>query len=467
LVTRAGRFIKTFNDLFDSSLFVLLTLVVQIVGSVIILAGRSALLSLLFVCAALLLGGVTIFLSRFKTVHLRRAAEADSRVTGALADALTNMLAIKVFARDEHETKLFHAVTDDRRQLLNKQMSVGEMIRAWRTLVIVLFHVTTAFLLIRLTERGQISIGTILLVQLYLSNLVQNLWNINRIVERLEEALADAAEMTEVILRKPRVQDVPGAAPLRVRDGAIAFDNMAFRYQDAEDGELLFEDLDLQIAPGQKVGLVGPSGGGKTTLTKLLLRFTDIDAGQITVDGQDIANVRQDDLRRAIAYVPQEPLLFHRSIRENIAYGDPTAGDKDIERAAKLAHADGFIRKLPQGYNTLVGERGVKLSGGEKQRVAIARAMLKKAPIVVLDEATSALDSKSEKAIVSALDNLMQNRTTIVIAHRLSTIRKLDRIVVLKDGKIAEDGPHATLLKQKGIYAELWQHQSGEFLPEE
>jgi ATP-binding cassette subfamily B protein len=220
----------------------------------------------------------------------------------------------------------------------------------------------------------------------------------------------------------------------------------------------------LRIKPGEKVGLVGPSGGGKTSLTGLLMRFMDVQEGKILIDGQDIANIRQADLRQRISYVPQEPLLFHRSLRENIRYGQLDASDKVIEGVAKLAHAHEFITQLPQGYNTLVGERGVKLSGGQRQRVAIARALLKNAPILVLDEATSALDSESELLIQDALWKLMENRTAIVIAHRLSTIQKMDRILVLEDGEIVEEGSHKELLSIDGTYARLWAHQSGGFI---
>ena len=220
------------------------------------------------------------------------------------------------------------------------------------------------------------------------------------------------------------------------------------------------------IEAGRTVGLVGVSGSGKTTLTKLLLRFADVDAGGIFIDGQDIRDVTQESLRNAIAYVPQESSLFHRSIFENIAYGKPDATRKEVERAAQLANADEFIRELPNGYDTLVGERGVKLSGGQRQRIAIARAILKDAPILVLDEATSALDSESEALIQEALKNLMKGRTSIVVAHRLSTIAGLDRIVVLDNGKIVEQGTHKELLDTGGAYAKLWSRQSGAFLEE-
>jgi ATP-binding cassette subfamily B protein len=285
-------------------------------------------------------------------------------------------------------------------------------------------------------------------------------------MDRVEEGLADAAEMTEIIMQPHDIVDPEKPESSRISKGAVEFSNVTFRYQESDDAGL-FENLQLAIPAGQKIGLVGPSGSGKTTLTKLLLRFMDIENGQILVDGQNIAHIAQDDLRRSIAYVAQEPLLFHRSIYENIAYGRAEASAKEIYDAAEKAHAAEFIKDLPKTYDTMVGERGVKLSGGQRQRVAIARAMLKRAPIIVLDEATSSLDSVSEKLITGALDELMEKRTTLVIAHRLSTIRKMDRILVLHEGKIIEDGSHQQLLKQKGMYAKLWEHQSGDFIGED
>ena len=243
-------------------------------------------------------------------------------------------------------------------------------------------------------------------------------------------------------------------------------DKVTFTHDEGQ-GDTLFHDFSLNIKPGEKIGLVGASGSGKTTLTKLLLRFADIDSGKITIDGQDISEVTQASLRAKIAYVPQEPLLFHRSVRENIAYGRPDATDAEIEEAAKKAGAYDFIVGLKDGFDTMVGERGIKLSGGQRQRVAIARAILKDAPILVLDEATSALDSESEALIQKSLETLMENRTSIVIAHRLSTIAKLDRIIVLKNGKIVEDGSHDELInKKRGVYAKLWARQSGGFIEE-
>lgn len=270
--------------------------------------------------------------------------------------------------------------------------------------------------------------------------------------------------MTRVLDEPCLVADDPDAPELKVTEGAIDFEHLSFAYRDAAAGESVFDDLTLHVAAGQRVGLVGKSGSGKTTLTKLLLRLDDVQGGRVLVDGQDVSHCTQQSLRRQVAYVPQEALLFHRSIRENIAYGRPDATDEQIREAARLANATEFIDRLPRGFDTMVGERGVKLSGGQRQRVAIARAILTDAPILVLDEATSALDSESEALVQEALENLMRGRTSIVVAHRLSTVAALDRIVVLADGEIVEDGTHAQLVEAGGEYASLWSRQTGAFL---
>lgn len=270
--------------------------------------------------------------------------------------------------------------------------------------------------------------------------------------------------MVEILSTKPTLLDAPTAVNIEIKEGAIAFNDVSFHYGDSEQN--VIDNFSMTIKPGEKIGLVGRSGGGKTTITKLVLRFLDIQKGVIEIDGQDISNVKQQSLRQSIAYVPQEPLLFHRTIAENIAYGKPGASQEEIIAAAKKAFADEFIVNFPHGYDTLVGERGVKLSGGQRQRIAIARAIIKDAPILLLDEATSALDSESEVLIQKALWKLMEKRTALVIAHRLSTVQKMDRILVIDKGQIIEQGSHSELLAQKGTYAELWTHQSGGFIEE-
>ncbi|MBQ9006388.1 MAG: ATP-binding cassette domain-containing protein [Atopobiaceae bacterium] len=290
---------------------------------------------------------------------------------------------------------------------------------------------------------------------------------INSMMARMNRAVGDAAEMTKVLDEPRLVEDAPGAPELVVTEGAVDFEGLRFRYEDAAEGDYVFDGLTLRVPAGQRVGLVGRSGSGKTTLTKLLLRLSDVQEGHIYVDGQDVSACTQQSLRRQVAYVPQEALLFHRSIRENIAYGRPDATDEQIRAAAAQANALEFIDRLPAGLDTMVGERGVKLSGGQRQRVAIARAILADCPILVLDEATSALDSESEALVQGALENLMRGRTSIVVAHRLSTVAALDRIVVLEEGAIVEDGTHAELSRAGGTYESLWDRQTGAFLEAE
>jgi ATP-binding cassette subfamily B protein len=273
--------------------------------------------------------------------------------------------------------------------------------------------------------------------------------------------MTDMQEVIDIFDAPVDIRDRESPESLKMHDGHIVFNHVSFFYK---DGNPVLKDFNLDIAPGERVGFVGHSGAGKTTITKLLLRFADTIEGSITIDGQDIKNITQNDLRSVISYVPQEPILFHRTIGENIAYSNPDATKEEIIDVAKKAFAHDFIIKLPKGYDTLVGERGIKLSGGERQRIAIARAMLKNSPILVLDEATSSLDSVSEAFIQNAFDLLMKGKTTIVIAHRLSTISKMDRIIVLDKGKVIEMGTHKELIEKSGVYADLWNHQSGGFL---
>jgi ATP-binding cassette subfamily B protein len=306
-----------------------------------------------------------------------------------------------------------------------------------------------------------VSAGTIVLVQVYVVTVFNIVWTISKNIVRASSALTDATEMVKLFEQTPDVLDVAKPKKFEVSLGKIEFKNVGFSY---DDGNPLFNNLSFTIAPGERVAFVGHSGAGKTTVTKLLLRFADVTEGAITIDGVDIAKVRQDELRARIAYVPQEPILFHRSLHDNIAYAKPGATHEEVVVVAKRAHAHEFIEQLRWGYDTLVGERGIKLSGGERQRVAIARAMLKDAPILVLDEATSSLDSVSEGYIQEAFAELMNGRTTIVIAHRLSTIQGMDRIIVFGQGGIEEEGTHAELLAKHGKYAELWGSQVGGFL---
>lgn len=464
IVTQASRFAKvytTFNDTMFFDLIPQLSIVVISVGVMMhynLIIGSVTLVAWLFTSAVV----VKFALAR---LPMRRAAVAkESEQIGELADTITNALTVKTFAAENREIKRYHAINEIRGGLL---------LRSWRRAVRNGWIIESLCAILQMivfvggilaVKHHSLSIAIFLLFQIYILRIMANIQRSTWIVRQLEVVAGDGQEMTELLEEAPLVQDKPSAAKSNIKRGAIGFQDMTFQYADAGLTKLLFEDFNLDIKSGEKIGLVGPSGGGKTTITRLLLRFMDIQAGSIMIDGQDIRDIKQQDLRRAIAYVPQEPVLFHRSIKENIGYSRPSASDAEIIAVAKKAFAHEFIATLPAGYDTLVGERGVKLSGGQRQRVAIARAMLSGAPILVLDEATSALDSGSEILIQKALWQLMKDKTAVVIAHRLSTIQRLDRIVVLDGGKIIEQGSHKALLKQGGLYAELWSHQSGGFI---
>jgi ATP-binding cassette subfamily B protein len=469
LVTQANRFVNSFERLYDTMSLQVLPLVVRLIGAVIITATFAPFIALALLVFSLLFTASAVYLFYRKAPYSRAAVEEHSRLTGRLADNLTNISAIKYFAREQDEIKSYNDISRHLATLMYRNWYWGEAIIAWQALIMIIFESATFIVSLHLVAAHVIDFAQFVLIQSYIFGVFGSLWGMSGIVRNIERSLSDAAEMTYILDLEPEVLDRPGAKPVKIHQGEVKFNAVTFAYHDGDDkkSQPVFNNLDLTIAPGEKVGLVGPSGGGKTTVTKLLLRLMDIDGGAIELDGHNIAAMRQQDVRRAISYVPQEPLLFHRSLRENIAYGRPGATEAQILEAARNAHAHEFIQQLPEGYDTLVGERGVKLSGGQRQRVAIARAMLKAAPILVLDEATSALDSESERLIQDALWRLMEGRTAIVIAHRLSTIQRLDRIVVLEDGAITEQGAHSQLLDNGGTYAKLWTHQSGGFLEED
>lgn len=394
----------------------------------------------------------------------RIVAEKSSANTGFFADVISNISAVKAFANEKSELQKYSSKVDEwRKANLREMRSVLLMTGSFGVLMVIL-NIAAFIAAIFATEYKIASIGAVYLVISYTITVVGQLWAVGNTTRSYIRIIGDAGPMISSLDEPITLNDPVEPNPLAITNGAIVFDNITFTHD--EKNTALFKDFNLSIQSGEKVGLVGSSGSGKTSLTKLLLRFNDVEAGSITIDGQRINEITQSDLRSTIAYVPQEPALFHRTLEENIAYGKEGASQKEVEKAAKLAHAFDFISDLPLGFKTLVGERGVKLSGGQRQRIAIARALIKDAPIILLDEATSALDSESEKLIQDSLVTLMEGRTSIVIAHRLSTIAKLDRIIVLDNGKIVEDGSHHTLLKKGGVYSRLWTHQSGGFIEE-
>ena len=391
--------------------------------------------------------------------------ERMSHLTGTIADILGNHQIVRFFAGNKAELQNISNERTAIEAVSHKEIDVIQNEAFVRQAVLFSFQIITLAVAIYLFSNGLVTIAALIFAVTYLGRLTGSLFEIGGIVRNIEQAFLDASKITSILSEPLEVIDEPHAKKLEVTTGAIEFNDINFAYNDSK-GSHVIENLSLTIKAGQRVGLVGRSGGGKTTLAKLVLRFADVSKGNILIDNQDIRKVTQNSLREQIAYVPQEAALFHRSLRENVSYGKPHVSDQAILQALQQANAEEFTAKLPEGLDTVVGERGVKLSGGQRQRIAIARALLKDAPILILDEATSALDSASEQLIQHALEGLMQHRTSIVIAHRLSTIAKLDRIIVLDNGKIVEDGTHEQLLTNKGSYAKLWAHQSGGFIEE-
>lgn len=394
----------------------------------------------------------------------RKVAEKSSAMTAYFADVITNISTVKAFAAEKTEFKEYARHIKDWRSSNLKEMRSVVFVTGGFGILMTIMNVSAFIVAIIATEQKFANIGVIYLVISYTLNVVAQLWSVGSTTRTYVRIIGDAGPMIEALEEPIELNDVKNPKKLTVTGGEITFDDVTFTHDENEHA--LFNNFNLTIQPGQRIGLVGQSGSGKTSLTRLLLRFSDLDSGKILIDGQDIALTSQEQLHRAVAYVSQEPMLFHRTLRENIIYGRPDATEKEILNAVKKAHALEFIEQLPKGLETMVGERGVKLSGGQRQRIAIARAILKDAPILVLDEATSALDSESEKLIQNALVELMKGRTSIVIAHRLSTISSLDKVIVLKNGSIIEQGSHAYLISEKGEYAKLWAHQSGGFIDE-
>jgi ATP-binding cassette subfamily B protein len=394
--------------------------------------------------------------------HERKTLAGE--VNGSVADAVTNNLVVKTFAGERTEIETVTTKNTRFEELFIKDISFIMFEGSARVGLMAITQIIAISISAYLVFHGQMDVAAAIFALTYLQRLASQIFTLGDMLNGYDQALLEAAPMSDILMKETVVNDKPGATQLQIKKTPIELRDVSYKYSDAGDNVL--SNISLTIPAGQKVGLVGHSGAGKTTITHLLLRFADVTDGGIFIGNQDIRDVTQESLRQAIAYVPQEPMLFHRSLRDNIAYGKPDATDAEIRKAAKQANALDFIDQLPEGLETMVGERGVKLSGGQRQRIAIARAILKDAPILILDEATSALDSESEKLIQDALEKLMKNRTSIVIAHRLSTIAKLDRIIVLGSGNIIEDGTHAELLNHTGTYAKLWSHQSGGFIEE-
>jgi len=461
LVAKVKRFVRAFEVMTDQLFFTFLFNIVRVLAIMIALSFVDWRIALFFAVWATIYILITILLVRKKISYDLAGAAADSRVTARLADAITNIISIKIFSAFKRENKEYEKVTNVEEQKRYTAWRYDTFIVLIAGLFFMLLEIFGMYLALSLWSKGIITVGTIVLIQLYWGSIFFGFLHLGKGISRFVKAMTDAKEIVDIFEKPLGISDIENPKPFSVKEGRINFSDVTFTY---DAGKKVFSHFSLEVKPGEKIGLVGRSGGGKSTIGKLLLRFVDVQNGVIEIDGQDIRLVAQEDLRHHISYVPQEPLLFHRSIFDNILYGRPNATPEEVYEAAKKAHAEEFISQLPNGYDTLVGERGVKLSGGERQRISVARVMLENAPILLLDEATSALDSESEKYIQDSLKTLFEDKTVIVVAHRLSTIQRLDRIIVLENGTISEDGSHDNLLKKKGKYRDLWSHQASGFI---
>lgn len=413
-----------------------------------------------FICFA----GFSLGMSK-KLVGLSdELADSESIVVGELVDSLSNHSNIRIFSRRIYENLRMMPFLRNQQHAYTKANLYSTFLALIQGILIAIMMAFSAFFLVRLYGVGLITTGEFAMIFAISMEAGHLMWFTMAQADKFNKAVGRCKQSLSALMLPLEILDKPNAKDLNCTQGKITFNNVKFHYKGTEP---LFQNQSIEIRAGQRVGLVGYSGGGKSTFVNLILRFYDVTDGAILIDGQDIRDVTQDSLRENIGMIPQDPSLFHRKLMENIRYGRIDASDEEVVEAAKKAHAHEFITKLPQGYDSLVGERGVKLSGGQRQRIAIARAILKNAPILILDEATSQLDSVTESLIQESLWELMQNKTTIVIAHRLSTLLHMDRILVFDKGKINEDGTHRELLAKAGLYKTLWDAQVGGFLGDE
>ncbi|NAS21037.1 ATP-binding cassette domain-containing protein [Herbidospora sp. NEAU-GS84] len=463
LTKRVLGFSRSFEGFVDTLIFGIISKVLPLAFASVVLWQYHPVLVLVLVGLIVVTGflAAPFIVRRQRLVNVREAAHV--RVSGHVADVLSNMDTVRAFAAEDREAAETRVRLADLRTAQLRSWDYGNL-RVDTVVAPMSVLTSTIGVWLAVVLHGGLGVEALMVTFTYYAQATGIMFEFNQVYRRLESTLTEAAQFTELLLEPPKVVDHPQAQALGVADAGVRFERVVFAH---EGNPPLFDGLDLDVPPGTKIGLVGRSGGGKTTLTRLLLRLMDIQGGRILVGGQDISRMRQADLRSLIAYVPQEPAMFHRTLRENIAFARPGATEAEVMEAARAAHVTEFVEGLPMGFDTLVGERGVKLSGGQRQRVALARAILRDAPILLLDEATSALDSESEILVQEALWRLMRDRTALVVAHRLSTVVRMDRLVVLDRGEIAEQGSHAELLAAEGTYSRLWHHQSGGFLVEE
>ena len=461
LLSKVGNVVGAIDQFIPDLLWTHLSALVSFVITTYFILRADAYSGVLFVVLIIVLIFVNRLFARKKKIISYEASALGTKLRGIIVDVLTNISAARQYVRTVEEIEGVEHASEEHRIAGIKNWHYTEWMLFTNTLIIFTFTISIFYLVVGEWQRGGISTGDFVFILALYSQITGTLMFIGRAFNNTARSFGEMTEGLGEILIPYEIVDTEGAETLTLTEGKITWENVTFTYGESN----IFLNFDLTIKGGERIGLVGGSGAGKTTFVSLLLREHDLIEGRILIDGQDIKCVTQDSLRTHIGLVPQESMLFHRSIRENIGYGKLDATDDEIVEAAKKAEAHDFIMSFKNGYETLVGERGVKLSGGQKQRIAIARAILKNAPILILDEATSALDSESEVLIQKALHKLMEGKTVIAIAHRLSTLREMDRIVVLDKGRVVEDGTHTSLSKKKkGVYARLWEHQAGGFL---
>jgi ATP-binding cassette subfamily B protein len=461
IASKIARMPEGAQRIVDLVITMFFPIILSFIFSAVVLARTSPIFALIVTAWFVLHVGFTFLFARKSKELAITHSHKITKLNGKIVDCLGNIVNVRLFSRYDYEREYYARGQQEEYDAYNKSMIFNANIKLFLAVFTLTFMFSMVGGALYCYNNDIITIGDLALVLSYQS-LIGLVWMMGMEIVSFYELTGNCSEALNIINRAHDIRDTPDARRLKITDGSIVFDHVTFNYARNNN---VFKDKSITIKAKEKVGLVGFSGSGKTTFVNLILRYFDINNGKILIDGQDITKVTQDSLRRSISLIPQESMLFHRSLIENIRYGKIDATDDEVVEAAKRAHAHEFILKLSDKYYTMVGERGMKLSGGQRQRIAIARAILKDAPILILDEATSALDSVTEKEIQESLDGLMQGKTVMVIAHRLSTLLNMDRILVFDKGTIVEDGSHQELIDKEGHYAKLWNMQAGGFLP--